>query len=180
MDRLVLGKRIAAARERLKPKMSQEELARQLGIEQSAVGHYENGRRSVPFDKLIKIKEILGVSGSYLLDDDPIDDSDECIIKSPKEHTEDLKKTLKVLSSNTGDALSLHMNINSFHEAVTAKEQEVAREQAFKTDLQNEISNRLSGFMNNMKEEIKELLRKEDEASTPPKLKPVTKNREGT
>ena len=120
MDRLVLGKRIAVARERLKPKMSQEELARQLGIEQSAVGHYENGRRSVPFDKLIKIKEILGVSGSYLLDDDPVDD--ECIIKSPKEHTEDLKKTLKVLSSNTGDALSLHMNINSFHEAVTAKE----------------------------------------------------------
>lgn len=61
----MLGPRIAALRHR--SKMSQSELARQLGISASAVGMYEQGRREPSLDILVTMAEIFGVTTDYLL-----------------------------------------------------------------------------------------------------------------
>lgn len=52
---------------RIQANMSQEELAKLLGISRSAISSYENGTRSPNHDILIKIATIFNVSTDYLL-----------------------------------------------------------------------------------------------------------------
>lgn len=67
---LALGKRIGDARRRLE--LSQDVIARQLGVSKGAVGQYEIGYTSPRLPKLHKLAEILGVTVEWLLTgDDP-------------------------------------------------------------------------------------------------------------
>lgn len=61
----MLGLRIACLRHSFG--LSQAALARELNISPSALGMYEQGRRSPPQDILIALSRRLGVSTDYLL-----------------------------------------------------------------------------------------------------------------
>jgi Zn-dependent peptidase ImmA (M78 family)/DNA-binding XRE family transcriptional regulator len=65
-----LGKRIAAARERAG--LTQAQLAREVGLTQSAVSRIESGERSVDSLELAAIADRLGISVLDLLDDRPV------------------------------------------------------------------------------------------------------------
>lgn len=60
-----VGKRLKQLREELN--MTQKELADKLGISRAAVGLYEQGKRNVDNDTLLKLSEIFNVSADYLL-----------------------------------------------------------------------------------------------------------------
>lgn len=60
-----VGKRLKQLREELN--MTQKELADKLGISRAAVGLYEQGKRNVDNDTLLKLSEIFNVSTDYLL-----------------------------------------------------------------------------------------------------------------
>lgn len=61
----MLGERIR--RLRTGARMTQEELANRLGISKSAVGMYEQGRREPPYELLLRLSELFGVSADWLL-----------------------------------------------------------------------------------------------------------------
>ncbi len=61
----MLGARIAALRR--SRDMSQESLAKTLGVSPSAVGMYEQGRREPSAATLVALSRIFGVSTDYLL-----------------------------------------------------------------------------------------------------------------
>lgn len=61
----MLGERIR--RLRTGARLTQEELAARLGISKSAVGMYEQGRREPPYDLLLQLGELFGVSTDWLL-----------------------------------------------------------------------------------------------------------------
>lgn len=60
-----VGKRLKQLREELN--MTQKELADKLSISRAAVGLYEQGKRNVDNDTLLKLSEIFNVSADYLL-----------------------------------------------------------------------------------------------------------------
>lgn len=60
-----VGKRLKQLREELN--MTQKELADKLGISRAAVGLYEQGKRNVDNDTLLKLSEIFNASADYLL-----------------------------------------------------------------------------------------------------------------
>lgn len=64
-----LGKRIRLLRKQRG--MTQEQLANETGMSPSFIGHIERGTRKVSLDTLSLIAEILGVSGSGLMDEIP-------------------------------------------------------------------------------------------------------------
>ena len=59
---------------RQKEKMSRKELAEKLGVSVHAIGHYENGLRIPPRQKVVQIADIFGISRDDVdfgnLDDD--------------------------------------------------------------------------------------------------------------
>lgn len=61
----MLGERIK--RLRTGARMTQGELAKRLEVSASAVGMYEQGRREPPYEVLLKIGELFGVSADWLL-----------------------------------------------------------------------------------------------------------------
>lgn len=61
----MLGERIR--RLRTGARMTQGDLAARLGISKSAIGMYEQGRREPPYELLLKISELFGVSADWLL-----------------------------------------------------------------------------------------------------------------
>ena len=61
----MLGARIALLRSQ--KAMSQQALARELGISASAVGMYEQGRREPSLQTVVKLAELFDVSTDYLL-----------------------------------------------------------------------------------------------------------------
>lgn len=65
MDYKALGKRIRE--ERLKLKLTQEQLAESIDVSNSYVGQIERGERSVTLDTLVRIVNRLGVTVDYLL-----------------------------------------------------------------------------------------------------------------
>lgn len=65
----MLGSRIAFLRERAG--MSREELAQQICVTPSALGSYEQGRRSPSADILVSTARALGVSVDFLLSGQP-------------------------------------------------------------------------------------------------------------
>lgn len=67
----VLGERLRELRQQRK--MTQFDVARYLGITDSAYGYYEQGRREPSMDVLLKLSSLFGVTVDYLLGktDDP-------------------------------------------------------------------------------------------------------------
>lgn len=74
----MLGARIAALRR--SRDMSQEQLAKVLGISPSAVGMYEQGRREPSAATLVALSGIFGVSTDYLLTGKP-NRAEEAVIR---------------------------------------------------------------------------------------------------
>ena len=52
---------------RLKRGMTQVELASMLGVSKSVISSYENGIHLPPYDLLIKLSKVFGVSCDYLI-----------------------------------------------------------------------------------------------------------------
>lgn len=69
MDRAFLGKRIR--QERLKNKLTQEQLAEMIDVSTTYIGFIERGERSVTLEKIIDISAILHVSVDTLLSPSP-------------------------------------------------------------------------------------------------------------
>ena len=70
----MLGQRIAALRRQAD--MSQAELAKRLQISPSAVGMYEQDRRTPSAELLVNIASVFGVSTDFLLTGQPRSDAD--------------------------------------------------------------------------------------------------------
>jgi len=62
-----LGKRIKEARQR--KNMTQEELARAVGVSKGSIGNYESGISSPNEPILIRLMEVLGVDANYVYQD---------------------------------------------------------------------------------------------------------------
>ncbi len=67
MNYSFLGKRIRE--ERLRLRLTQEELAEDINISSAYLGQVERGERHITLDKLIPLSERLGVSVDFLLSD---------------------------------------------------------------------------------------------------------------
>ena len=78
MDYKSLGKRIRE--ERLKLKLTQAQLAKDINVSDTYIGAIERGERCVPLDTLVCIVNRLGVTVDYLLADSmPENDSNVSI-----------------------------------------------------------------------------------------------------
>jgi transcriptional regulator with XRE-family HTH domain len=62
-----LGTRIKAARERLSPRVTQQDLANHFGITDKAVSSWERNETVPDPDKLVKLRDILRVPFAWLL-----------------------------------------------------------------------------------------------------------------
>ncbi|MCW6681562.1 helix-turn-helix domain-containing protein [Aerococcaceae bacterium NML160702] len=82
---------------RTKRNWTQTDLAKKLHTTQSAVGHWENGRRNIPQDKLIDIAKIFGVSTDYILG---VDDSPAPYYALTDKDEKDIAKTLEKMIEN--------------------------------------------------------------------------------
>jgi transcriptional regulator with XRE-family HTH domain len=145
------------------------------------VGRWRNGKNMPDSYNLLGLAAVLDLDVSDLIGSNPWSEyltkllrktkedefSEKYIIQSSEEHFEDLQKTLKVLESNTGNALSLHMNINSFHEAVLAAENEKERENNFKKQVRDEMNEYLAEFMKEMKNLIRNISESGEESKHP-------------
>lgn len=90
--------------------ISQEEMARKLGINRSAYGRFEDGKSLIHLDRLIKVCRILMISTSWVLDK-AIED------KYPyKEDLEsrikDFQKIFKILHYNVNETFGKFMQYN--------------------------------------------------------------------
>lgn len=86
-----LGKRIKAARTRLKPKMGQQKIADELGVTVQAVSGWERDCDAPSFEKIAKLRKILRVTYVWLMEGDgPPPDAD-----SPEVRAEDLAPELQ-------------------------------------------------------------------------------------
>lgn len=75
MDRTLLGQRIR--QERLKNKLTQEQLAEMIDVSTTYIGFIERGERSVTLEKITDIASILHVSVDDLISPAPICPPDE-------------------------------------------------------------------------------------------------------
>ena len=64
-DAGVMGKRIRLLRKQMN--LTQEELAAQVGVSLSFMGHIERGTRQPSLDHLVRLSKALGVSTDFLL-----------------------------------------------------------------------------------------------------------------
>lgn len=69
---MIFGKRLKEARQ--KKGLTQEELAKQIGVAKSTLTGYEKGNREPDFFKIKKLTEILDVNADYLLGINPAND----------------------------------------------------------------------------------------------------------
>ncbi|MBQ7799519.1 MAG: helix-turn-helix transcriptional regulator [Oscillospiraceae bacterium] len=60
-------KRIRELREDHEPKISQKDIAMLLGTTQQYYSEYENGKRKLPIEHLIKLCSFYGVSADYII-----------------------------------------------------------------------------------------------------------------
>ncbi|MBR2338376.1 MAG: helix-turn-helix transcriptional regulator [Clostridia bacterium] len=59
--------RIRNLREDAEPKLNQTDIAKVLGTTQQYYSEYENGKRKLPLDQLIKLCQFYNVSADYIL-----------------------------------------------------------------------------------------------------------------
>lgn len=57
----VIGARLRDARERKRPRVTQEDLARSIGLERSSISNIESGKQRAPLHIIYRICELLGV-----------------------------------------------------------------------------------------------------------------------
>ena len=67
MDRKILGQRIRE--ERLRLKLTQEQLSERIDVTASYLGAVERGEKSMTLEKLIALINVFGVSMDYILSD---------------------------------------------------------------------------------------------------------------
>ena len=67
--------------------LTQQDLAKKLGVTKSAVGNYENGVSSPKWDVLIKIFDVLQVTPNFLYQDDFSTDTSESCALTPQQST---------------------------------------------------------------------------------------------
>lgn len=67
LDRKILGKRIRE--ERLRLKLTQEQLSEKIDVTASYLGSVERGEKSMTLEKLIDLINVFGVSMDYILSD---------------------------------------------------------------------------------------------------------------
>lgn len=60
-------KKIRELREDHEPKISQKDIATLLGTTQQYYSEYENGKRKLPIEHLIKLCNFYGVSADYII-----------------------------------------------------------------------------------------------------------------
>ncbi len=84
--------------------MTMKELGDRVGVSESAISQYENGKREADFETTLKIGEVLGCSIDYLLrgtqdpgpiSEDVLDEVDVAFYGEYKELTEDDKETVR-------------------------------------------------------------------------------------
>ena len=63
-----LGSRLKELRQH--KKISRKALAKQLGVTEGAIGHWETDRSSPPIDTVVEIADIFGVGLNYLFQDE--------------------------------------------------------------------------------------------------------------
>ena len=61
------ARKIRELREDHEPKISQKDIALLLGTTQQYYSEYENGKRKLPIEHLIKLCNLYGVSADYIL-----------------------------------------------------------------------------------------------------------------
>jgi len=68
-DRLyeIVGGRIRDARERTSPRMSQDKLAKKLGVSRASIVNIEAGRQHPPLFLIWRVAEVLGVETTMLI-----------------------------------------------------------------------------------------------------------------
>lgn len=66
-QRRILGERIHNARRRLRPKPSQESVAKTIGRGKNWMSELENGERSATIDEILHLAEVLGCDPNYLI-----------------------------------------------------------------------------------------------------------------
>lgn len=92
-----LGERIRI--ERMRKRLSQEELAVQLGFKRTNVANYEANRVTPPSDAIAKLSKIFGVSTDFLLG---LDDTDLGIGDAIKEEIEEQNIKVAELAASVG------------------------------------------------------------------------------
>lgn len=65
---MIIGNRIKE--ERLKRKLTQEELGKLIGVSKVAISHYERGEEQPKMEKLVKLSEVLNLTPNYILGND--------------------------------------------------------------------------------------------------------------
>ncbi|MDI3329029.1 MAG: helix-turn-helix transcriptional regulator [Alicyclobacillaceae bacterium] len=70
-----IGQKIRKAREEVG--ITQEALAKHLGVSRPVVSNIEAGKRPIDLDELLKIADYLGHSPQYFLNLDAVEDADE-------------------------------------------------------------------------------------------------------
>jgi transcriptional regulator with XRE-family HTH domain len=105
---LMLGDKIKQLR--LELNLTQEELAKKVGITTASIGMYETNSRKPSYDVLKKIANYFKVSHDYLLEEDhtQIDEPEvRAIQRAAKNMTpQDRKKMLKIIQATFEDAFS--------------------------------------------------------------------------
>ena len=126
----MIGKNLLTLRTRAG--ISQPELAKNLGVTQGCVGHWERGRKRMTCERMIQIADALHVEPAAIFDPD----YKSCIIRADHPCANLLKQALLVLESNTHFAKALEQNIESFYMAL---ETNIAMKN-MKTTVRQEIS----------------------------------------
>lgn len=65
---MIIGNRIRE--ERLKRRLTQEELGKLVGVSKVAISHYERGEEQPKMEKLVKLSEVLNLTPNYILGND--------------------------------------------------------------------------------------------------------------
>ena len=102
-----LGKRIRE--ERLRLRLTQEELAEDINISSAYLGQVERGERHITLDKLIPLSERLGVTVDFLLSD-YIHPNDDVYFSLLRQLLDDRTEQEKALAVNMIKLLFSHMD----------------------------------------------------------------------
>jgi len=118
-----IGKRLKQLRE--ESGLQQKDIAKVLGVTESAIGHYERGARNLDPESIKKLADFFGVSSDYLLgrtnirepitptSDDEVNEILESLHKRPemkvlfsiskKASKEDIEIAVKIIEALKGD-----------------------------------------------------------------------------
>lgn len=99
--------------ERIAQNLTQEDMAKKLGITRQAYGNYETGKRDVDSQTLVNIVKILNVSSDYLLGLSTTKSFDynlQTEVIEIKDWTDEEKELAKIIISNWIKIRSIEMS----------------------------------------------------------------------